>query len=193
MARRVYFAFHYQRDIWRVNEVRNSWVTQEREEAGFYDASLWEESKKKGDLAIKRMINAGIQNTSVTCVLIGTETFKRRWVQYEIVKSFDKGNGLLGVYIDSLADKDRNTCPRGKNPFDYLGIVLADDGKSAEVKVWDNGSWVNYTDYPKVTCNYKAGYGGNFYQFSKLGAKLYDWSEDDGYTNFDTWVEDAIG
>jgi hypothetical protein len=80
MARRVYFAFHYQNDIWRVNEVRQSWVTQERQVAGFYDASLWEEAKKQSDLAIKRMINSGLQNTSVTCVLIGSETSNRRWV-----------------------------------------------------------------------------------------------------------------
>ena len=47
MARRVFFSFHYERDIWRANVVRNSWVTQDREAAGFWDASLWEEAKKK--------------------------------------------------------------------------------------------------------------------------------------------------
>ena len=48
MARRVFFSFHYERDIWRVNVVRNSWLTKGREAAGFWDASLWEEAKKKG-------------------------------------------------------------------------------------------------------------------------------------------------
>ena len=38
MARRVFFSFHYERDHWRANVVRNSWVTKDRESAGFFDA-----------------------------------------------------------------------------------------------------------------------------------------------------------
>ena len=42
MAKRVYFAFHYQDVIdFRVNVVRNHWMTKEnRDAAGFFDASL---------------------------------------------------------------------------------------------------------------------------------------------------------
>jgi MTH538 TIR-like domain (DUF1863) len=47
MARRVFFSFHYERDIWRASIVRNSWVTKpDRQAAGFFDASIWEEAKK---------------------------------------------------------------------------------------------------------------------------------------------------
>lgn len=74
MARRAFFSFHYERDIWRANVVRNSWVTQNREAAGYFDASLWEEAKKKGDGAIKAMIDSALINTSVTVVLVGQET-----------------------------------------------------------------------------------------------------------------------
>ena len=77
MARRVFFSFHYGRDIWRVNQVRQSWVTKDRETAGFWDASLWEEARKKGDAAIKKMIDDALRNTSVTVVLIGAETAHR--------------------------------------------------------------------------------------------------------------------
>ena len=66
MTRRVFFSFRYERDIWRANVVRNSWVTKEREAAGFWAASLWEEAKKKGREAIQRMIDDGLRNTSVT-------------------------------------------------------------------------------------------------------------------------------
>ena len=31
-------------------------MTQDREVAGYFDASLWEEAKEKGDAAIKKMI-----------------------------------------------------------------------------------------------------------------------------------------
>lgn len=192
MARRVYFAFHYQKDIWRVNQVRNSWVTQEREVSGYYDASLWEKAKKESDLALKRLINGGIQNTSVTCVLIGSETHQRRWVQYEIIKSFDKGNGLLGVYIHNLKNQDKETSVKGNDPFDDLGITLSADGKSASVSVWKNQKWITFEDYPRVSCNYKSEYGGNFYRLSQLGYKLYDWIENDGYNNFNKWIEDSL-
>ena len=98
MARRVFFSFHYD-DVIRVNVVRNSDQIVRRYEraARFYDKSLWERAKKEGRLAIKRMINKGLQGSSVTCVLVGQHTWQRPWVRYEILKSFARGNGILGV------------------------------------------------------------------------------------------------
>ncbi len=41
MARTVYFSFHYQRDIMRVQQVKNHYVTKENyTEAGYFDGSL---------------------------------------------------------------------------------------------------------------------------------------------------------
>lgn len=55
MARRVFFSFHYERDVWRASVVRQSWRTKpDRESAGFFDAGLWEEAKQKGEAASKR-------------------------------------------------------------------------------------------------------------------------------------------
>jgi hypothetical protein len=123
MARRVFFSFHYERDIWRVNVVRNHWLTKpDREAAGFWDASLWEEAKRKGDAAIKRMIDDGLYGTSVTAVLIGTETSQRKYVQYEIEQSHARGNGLLGVYIHGIKDQNGYVDPQGRNPFDDLRV-----------------------------------------------------------------------
>lgn len=81
MAKRVFFSFHYQDVIdFRANTVRNHWLTKaDREAAGFFDASIWETAKKTGDAALKRLINGALKNTSVTCVLIGSQTFNRRW------------------------------------------------------------------------------------------------------------------
>lgn len=121
MARRVFFSFHYERDIWRASIVRNSWVTKENQEAaGFWDASLWEEAKRKGEDAIKRMINNGLENTSVTAVLIGKETSSRDWVIYEIVQSFNRGNALLGILIDGIEDSFGQRDTRGPNPLDNV-------------------------------------------------------------------------
>jgi len=50
VARRVFFSFHYERDVQRASVIRNSWVTKPNsEEAGFIDAANWEEVKKKGE------------------------------------------------------------------------------------------------------------------------------------------------
>src|SRR5713226_653420 len=97
MARKVFFSFHYQRDIWRVNQIRNSHVVEGCAAAGFQDASLWEDAKRKGDQAVCALIDRGLEGTSVTTVLIGSETASRRYVDYEIRKSIECGNGLLGV------------------------------------------------------------------------------------------------
>ena len=49
MAKRVYFAFHYQDVIdFRANVVRKHNFTKGVESAGYYDASIWEESEKWG-------------------------------------------------------------------------------------------------------------------------------------------------
>ncbi|WP_181678543.1 TIR domain-containing protein, partial [Escherichia coli] len=77
MAKRVFFSFHYQ-DVsdFRANAVRNHWLTKsDRESAGYFDASVWEESKKKGDVALKKLINGALVNTSNTCILVGSNTY----------------------------------------------------------------------------------------------------------------------
>jgi len=104
MAKRVFFSFHYE-DVktFRANVVRNHAVTkQSGQDAGFFDASIWEDAKRHGDLSVKRLINSNLEGTSVTCALIGTDTWQRRWVKYEILKSYDRGNNLFGVHINSI-------------------------------------------------------------------------------------------
>jgi len=123
MAREVFFSFHYDRDVWRAGVVRNHWITKpDRGDAGYWDKSLWEEAKKKGDAAVKRMIDDALIGTSVTAVLIGYETWQRDWVKYEIEKSQERGNGLFGVYIHEIKDSNQKADVQGQNPFDYVKI-----------------------------------------------------------------------
>ncbi len=137
MARRVFFSFHYERDVWRAGQVRNSWVTKpDRETAGFWDAASWEEVKRGGDAAIKKWIREQLKGTSVTVVLIGTETSSRHYVKYEIEQSIEKRNGLLGIYIHNIKDVDSKTDSMGPNPFKEMGIK--------NVKTYD---WVNDDGY----------------------------------------------
>ena len=124
MARRVFFSFHYERDIWRASQIRNSWVTKpDRESAGFWDAASWESVKRQGEEAIKRWINNQLNGTSVTVVLIGAETSERKYVNYEIKRSYEIGNGMLGIYIHNMKDQFGRTDTKGKNPFDNWYIT----------------------------------------------------------------------
>jgi len=85
------------------------------------------------------MIDEGLKGTSVTAVLIGAETSERKWVKYEIKKSVEKGNGLLGVYIHKLKDKNKETDKKGKNPLAEIYPTydwVVDDGYN------NFGDWV---------------------------------------------------
>ncbi len=55
MARRVFFSFHYDRDIRRVVQVRNSWVVRAGNETQpFMDKAEWESIKRTGKQAIEK-------------------------------------------------------------------------------------------------------------------------------------------
>ena len=116
MARRVFFSFHYQRDIWRVNQIRSIPNITGCAAAGFQDSSLWEESRKKSDEAVQKLIDAGLQNTSVTVVFIGQETANRKFINYEIKKSLERGNGLVGIQIHHLENQKSETDSLGSTP-----------------------------------------------------------------------------
>jgi len=104
MARRVFFSFHYANDINRAMTVRNSWVTQGAEKAGFIDKADFEKIQRQGTKAIENWIDNQLVGTSVTVVLVGSETLNRDFVQYEIRKSIERGNGIIGVKIHNILD-----------------------------------------------------------------------------------------
>ena len=157
MARKVFFSFHYERDVWRSSIVRNSdTVKAEADERGFIDAAEWEKLKKSGDAAVQKWIKDQMNGTSVTVVLIGAETSTRPWVQYELQQSFDRGNAIVGIRIHNIKDKDKKTDSKGETTFGSLG-------KNAQ---------------------------GKDVFFANV-ATIYDWVDNDGYSNFATWVESA--
>jgi hypothetical protein len=129
MARRVFFSFEYG-DVSRAMVVRNSWVTQGKEAAGFIDAAEFEKIKKQGDEAVKRWIDNQLKGTSVTVVLVGANTCNSKWVKYEIEKSKEIGNGLLGIDISKIKDFQGKTTERcGEIPKGYnFYLWNKDDG-----------------------------------------------------------------
>ena len=164
MARHVFFSFHHKRDIWRVGQIRNSWVTSDNTTAGFWDDASWESVKRQGDQAIKSWINKEMKGTSVTVVLIGAETYTRKYVLYETQKSYEEGKGILGIYIHNMENQKRQTDYMGKNPLDF--ISANNYGRNVPL------SQLQHNIY------------GNIY-------KTYDWVQDNGRYNIGSWIEQA--
>ena len=152
MARKVFFSFHYERDVWRASQIRSSGVTQD--DAGFVDAADWEEVQKRGSAGIKKWIDEQLVGTSVTVVLIGAETSNRDYVKYELEQSWNKGNGILGIYIHQLEDQNGKTDTKGSTSFDDIFTSSNDDKKYFHERF-----------------------------------HTYNWKNDNGYENFDKWVE----
>lgn len=194
MAKRVFFSFHYEDvEMFRANVVRKHDLTKEdRDDAGFFDASLWETAQRTGPDAVKRLINQALDNTSATAVLVGSDTYSRRWVRYEIIKSMQRGNGLFGVHINGIRDKNRMTKPYGPNPFEHLAVRYNNDGTSLEILEWVNSAWQTYRDVDGYSLKDQRprDQWGQSYQLTKW-YRLYDWVADDGYNNFATWVENC--
>lgn len=190
MARTVFFSFHYQRDIMRAQVVKQHHVTKGNyTAAGFFDGSLEEKAKRDGDEIVRRMINAGLDGCSVLCVLIGKETYTRRWVDYEIFKSVELGMGVLGIRIHQISALNQGADGPGPNPFDYLGYGTESKKLCPMIK-YDSG-WKN-APYQSLITESAAPYlvGKDKPVLSNIFS-IYDWVDNDGYNNFGKWIENA--
>ena len=196
MPRTVFFSFHYQRDIMRVQIVKNHYVTKGNyTAAGYFDGSLEEKAKKEGDDIVKRLINTGLQGSSVTCVLIGAETYTRRWVDYEIFKSIELGMGVFGIHIHQIPDArkalelSRGIDDFGPNPFSFLGYGTRDNKMIPKIKY--TNSWMDAPFQVPITAVAAPYLQGTDRPVLSDLLSIYDWVDDDGYNNFDGWMEKA--
>ena len=117
MKRRVFYSFHYDQDSWRAAMVRNIGALDGNEPATDND---WEKVKRGGDLAIKRWIAEQMEGRTCCVVLVGSRTANRKWINYEIIKAWNKGMGLVGICIHGLKDSEGHISSKGNNPFDYI-------------------------------------------------------------------------
>lgn len=151
MPRRVFFSFHYDRDNWRVSQVRNSWVTKPDHEASAYlDKAEWQAIERQGKRAIQDWIDKQMKGTSVAVVLIGQETSGREWVQYEISRAHEDGKGMLGIYIHNLKDRTGRTDIKGPNPFSNL-YVEQNGARTYLSSIYKTYDWVNEGGYNNMS------------------------------------------
>lgn len=201
MPHYTFFSFCYE-DVknFKVNVVRNSWLLNHSSDT-FIDGSIQEKEKSKGPTLIKNLIETGLKKTSVTAILIGDETADRRWVKYEIVKSFEKGNGILAIHINRIRGKEQVISSRGLNPLERLAFQISDDGKKINFFELVNRKWIEFADLPEInnkksnTLYFAEGwfgindYGKSFRFSDKF--ETYCWVNDNGHKYFSSWVEDA--
>jgi len=131
MTRRVFYSFHYKPDVMRVSQVRNIGALEANKPATDND---WEIVKSGKDIAIKRWITAQMKGRSCTVVLVGQDTADRKWINHEIIKSWDEGMGVVGIHIYGLKNTDGYISKKGNNPFDYIGYGNTGEKLSSIVK-----------------------------------------------------------
>jgi hypothetical protein len=193
VARSVYFAFHYQRDIMRTQVVKQHHITKGNYiAAGFFDGSLEEKAKKHGEDVVRRMIDNGLNGSSVLCVLIGKETYMRRWVDYEIFESIELGMGVLGIRIHQISSMNIGPDQAGPNPLDYLGYGRNQNspGKLFPMIKYESG-WKDAPYQSAITESATPYLTGRDKPILSSIFSVYDWITDKGYQNFATWIERA--
>ncbi len=114
---RTFFSLHYARDLARAATLRDSPLIEPVAAAGWEDATIWEAAKARGEEAVHALIDAALEGTAATVFCLGAETAQRTYVDYEIRRSAERGNVLLGVRIHALADAAGRADPPGEIPF----------------------------------------------------------------------------
>lgn len=149
MARRVFFSFHYDRDVRRVVQVRNSWVVRPGDGAPpFYDKAEFEEAKRRAG-GIEQWIEDQLSGTSVTVVLFGAETYDREWVRHEIKRSYELGKGLLAIDLHGVKDPQLGIDVPGLNPLSYWSVER-DGVKVPFTSLYSSYSWVDDDGYANM-------------------------------------------
>ncbi|MGH2292190.1 MULTISPECIES: TIR domain-containing protein [Pseudomonas] len=132
MKRNVFYSFQFEKDVLRVQQIRNMGVIDGDEPVS---PNRWEEIRRT-DEGVKRWITENLQRKTCLVVLIGEKTAASKWVRFEIAKAWELGIPVVGVRIHNLK------CPRagvgvyGVNPFNSLTLKRA-NGTVYTPKVYD--------------------------------------------------------
>lgn len=153
MARRVFYSFHYQRDSQRVQQVKNMGVV---EGQPLLSSNGWEEVRKGGKAAIQKWIDDELAGKSCVVVLIGAQTAGREWVNYEILKGWNDGKGVLGVHIHKLKDLSGNQDAKGANPFNGFTVGPSKTPMGSIVKTYNPPQATSQAVYDYIKTNLAA-------------------------------------
>ena len=190
-TRHTFYSFHFD-DVMRVNQIRmcDQFRTTDKRTPRVVDRSLWEQAKRTHPAALSSMIDRGLEGTSTTCVLAGTQTWSREWVRYEIARSLERGNGLLTVFIHNCPCPRNGRAAPGHNPLDFIALSI--DRQIYELVA---GGWKPYgrirnklSAWPKWL---RPVMFGEFLVPLSQSAARYDWVAQDGSRNLIHWTDEA--
>ncbi len=123
MARKIYFSFDYERDRYRVCQIKDICMRDEDNiVTGDWDLESWQIAKNVGNDAIFAWVNKELEDTLVTVVLIGHNSYDLDYMDYAISESCKQGNAILGVRIDKMLDLGGSFDLAGKNPLNKFKI-----------------------------------------------------------------------
>lgn len=150
MARKVFYSFHYKPDNWRTSQVRNIGVIEGNASVTDND---WEAVTKGGEKAIKKWIDDQLNGRSCTIVLIGSNTAGRKYINYEIIKTWNDNKGVVGIYIHKLLDSNKNSSTKGENPFEKITIGDTTKKLSSLVKAYNPSQTTSTAVYSHIADN----------------------------------------
>jgi hypothetical protein len=80
-----------------------------------HDASLDSEIDSDDvDYVLRRIREEYITGTSCTIILIGAETYQRKYIDWEIKATLDKEHALLGIYLPSAPRNEKGITVPGR-------------------------------------------------------------------------------
>lgn len=106
MAHKSFVSYHHYNDQSKANHLRAIYGSNDT----LIDRSLSDSYDNKTDDEILALIRTNhLKDSTVTIVLIGSDTSKRKWVDWEIYSSLrsygDRSrNGILGIYLPTAGD-----------------------------------------------------------------------------------------
>jgi hypothetical protein len=132
MKRKVFYSFHFDNDVMRVQQIRQMGLLEGDEPV---TPNTWEQIKRT-DQGVRDWIDQNLNGKSCLVVLIGNQTANRPWVQYEIKRAWELGKAVVGIHIHRL------NCPRngygvkGINPFDQFSFKTS-NGNIVKPRVYE--------------------------------------------------------
>lgn len=138
--RNVFYSFHFDNDVFRVQQIRNMGIIEGDQPVS---PNTWEQLKRTSG-GVEKWIDDNMRGKSCVVVLIGTQTYARPWVTYEIKKAWADGKGLFGIHVHNLKDPKTGTCSMGANPFD--SITFKRGGQIIVPKVYNPSATDAYGD-----------------------------------------------
>lgn len=148
MVRKCFYSFHYVPDCHRAAQIRQIGSIEGNKPASDND---WETVEGGGDVAIKHWISNQMTGKSCTIVLVGSNTANRKWINHEIVESWNSGMGVVGIYINGIKNLAGEISTKGENPFDYITYGTSKKKLSSIVKCYTPGGSTSKERYAWIS------------------------------------------